>query len=238
MNARYDDTITDINSYSSDELAQILQLHTITEESVVNSTNVFIQRFKNQKNNEMVQFFTDVQEKMLADILSVQSSTDNHVVNDDENVIINPINNKDILHIPSVIQGRLNPTLKNTISRIVNIDSKFRLSAVPNVKNKKFKSIVNYPTSAWSGTDYTLDFNDPLRNVLSFKMYSMQIPYSWYTIDSASGTNSFMINKLCDPDGNEITGCGGTTSEDENKRVLVDGFYVIQMKIVKVKFLI
>lgn len=221
--------MTDVNHYTSDELAQILQLHTITEESVVNATNLLIQRFTNQKNNEMVIFFTQVREKMLSDIISVTKPISNKVVNDDHNVMINP--KQDVLHIPTVIEGKLNPTLKNTVSRIVNIDSKFRLSAVPNVKNKKFKSIVNYQTSVWSGTDFTLDFNDPLRNVLSFKLYSIQLPYSWYTIDDASGTNCFIINKLCDPNNHEINGCGGVTHEDVNNRVLVDAYYAVKKSI-------
>jgi hypothetical protein len=60
-----------------------------------------------------------------------------------------------------VSQDSLNPNLKNTISRFVNLDSQFR----------QFSS-----GSETTSTDYTLDLSDPLTNVLSIRMYSYQIP--------------------------------------------------------------
>ena len=136
-----------------------------------------------------------------------------------------------VQHQPKIIQGQINPNLKNTFNRLVNIDSKFRLSAVPNVKNKKFKSIVNHHTSAWSGTDYTLDFNDPLRKVLSFKLYSLQIPYSWYTIDEAYGTNCFVITDITDSQNNLVSGsCGVSFINDITSRfTVVDGYNIVQV---------
>jgi hypothetical protein len=77
-----------------------------------------------------------------------------------------------------VKQDSLNPNLKNTISRFVNLDSQFR----------------QYSSGAESSsTDYTLDLSDTLKNVLSMKLFSYQIPYSWYTIDVAYGNTCFWI---------------------------------------------
>jgi hypothetical protein len=78
----------------------------------------------------------------------------------------------------SVAQDSLNPNLKNTISRFVNLDSQFR----------QYSS--GFETSS---TDYTLDLSDPLNNALNMKLYSYQIPYSFYTIDTAYGNTCFWI---------------------------------------------
>jgi hypothetical protein len=75
-------------------------------------------------------------------------------------------------------QDSLNPNLKNTINRFVNLDSQFRqyTSGIDSIS-----------------TDYTLDLSDTLKNALSLKLYSYQIPYSWYAIDSAYGNTCFWI---------------------------------------------
>ena len=82
-----------------------------------------------------------------------------------------------------VSQDSLNPNLKNTISRFVNLDSQFR----------------QYTSGAESSsTDYTLDLSDPLTNVLSMRMYSYQIPYCWYVIDTPYGNTCFWITATVD----------------------------------------
>jgi len=65
-------------------------------------------------------------------------------------------------------QDTLNPTLENSISRLVNLDSHYRQSS------SGYNSI---------STDYTLDLSEPLKNVLNVGLYSFSIPYTWYTID-------------------------------------------------------
>jgi len=77
-----------------------------------------------------------------------------------------------------VAQDSLNPNLKNTITRFVNLDSQFR----------------QYTSGAEStATDYTLDLSDPLTNTLSMRLFSYQIPYSWYVIDIYYGNTCFWI---------------------------------------------
>jgi hypothetical protein len=77
-----------------------------------------------------------------------------------------------------VAQDVLNPNLKNTVTRFVNLDSQFR----------------QYSSGAESSsTNYTLDLSDSLKNVLSMKLFSYQIPYTWYTIDIVYGNTCFWI---------------------------------------------
>jgi len=83
----------------------------------------------------------------------------------------------DTFSIP-VKQDSLNPNLKNTINRFVNLDSQFR----------------QYTNGIDStSTDYTLDLSDTLKNALSLTLYSYQIPFSWYAIDTAYGNTCFWI---------------------------------------------
>ena len=77
-----------------------------------------------------------------------------------------------------VKQDSLNPNLKNTISRFVNLDSQFR----------QYTSGIDS-----TSTDYTLDLSDTLKNALSLTLYSYQIPFSWYAIDTAYGNTCFWI---------------------------------------------
>jgi flagellar motor protein MotB len=79
-----------------------------------------------------------------------------------------------------VTQGTLNPNLKNTVTRIVNLDSQYRQIITPNSEN---------PLGPASPTNYTIDLTENLTNVLSIKLNSVQIPYAWYAIDYTSGTN-------------------------------------------------
>ena len=83
----------------------------------------------------------------------------------------------DTFNLP-VKQDSLNPNLKNTISRFVNLDSQFR-------------QYTSGPESA--STNYTLDLSDTLKNALSLSLYSYQIPFSWYVIDTAYGNTCFWI---------------------------------------------
>jgi len=69
----------------------------------------------------------------------------------------------------------LNPLLKQTVRRIVSIDSSYR----PNNKD--------------IATEFTFNLSEPLKDVLSLKLYSVQIPYSWYTISNQYGSNYFYL---------------------------------------------
>lgn len=82
------------------------------------------------------------------------------------------INNS--VNIP-VAQGNINPNLKNTTVRIVNIDSSFRTN-------------INDPT-----TNFSCSLSDPLTNVIQLELYSVQIPLNWYVISAANGTNCFLL---------------------------------------------
>ena len=73
-------------------------------------------------------------------------------------------------------KGQLNPLLKQTIKRIISIDSQYR------------NSQTNSPS-----TNFTFNLSEPLRDVVSLSLYSIQIPYTWYTVNSDYGGNFFYL---------------------------------------------
>jgi hypothetical protein len=83
------------------------------------------------------------------------------------------------INVP-VSQGSLNPVLKNITSRIVMLDSTYRQNIVP----------YNSPVAA--STDYTLDLSDTLKDALSIKLSSVQIPFTWYNYADYLGNTCFM----------------------------------------------
>ena len=74
----------------------------------------------------------------------------------------------------------LNPLLKQTTTRVISIDSQYR-------DNK-----------ASLTTDFAFELSEPLRDVVSMKLYSFQIPYTWYTIGKSYGCNFFYLKGSTD----------------------------------------
>jgi hypothetical protein len=71
---------------------------------------------------------------------------------------------------------KLNPIERKTIFKMISIDSQFRED----------------PTNT-SATSFTMNLSEGIDNVISMKLYSVQIPYTWYTINSTFGSNFFYI---------------------------------------------
>jgi hypothetical protein len=84
-----------------------------------------------------------------------------------------------------VAQGQMNPTLKNTTSRIINIDSNYRDNIIPYTTD---------PDGPSSPTNFTLDLSDPIFNALSINLTSYNIPNTMYLIDSYQGNNCFFVD--------------------------------------------
>ena len=80
--------------------------------------------------------------------------------------------------------GILNPTLKTTTKRLLNIDSRNR--EMPGGLH------VAYPEAGCS-TNYTINLSETLKDVQSLTMHSYEIPTSWSTIDEHYGNNKIII---------------------------------------------
>jgi len=84
----------------------------------------------------------------------------------------------DTYNLP-VKQDSLNPNLKNSYNRFINLDSQFR----------QYTSGIDS-----TSTEYTCDLSDSLKNVIKLSLYSYQIPFSWYVIDYDYGNTCLWIS--------------------------------------------
>jgi len=85
-----------------------------------------------------------------------------------------------------VAQGQLNPNLKNTTTRLINIDSQYRDIIIP------YNPDPDGPSSA---TNFTLDLTDTLNNTISIELTSFTIPHTWYLIDASyQANNCFFVD--------------------------------------------
>jgi len=210
------DVDTDVDNYTISELLVILDLATLDQEQIMAKTNDLIQKFQDEGNDKMEQFFIDVQERLLnysieldtsntpVSLPSAAEQTDNWWKNEALKQVDAPVQNDKITerkqkidvyndhHLPMnrdqlgvnntyslpTAQDVLNPNLQNTTNRFVNIDSQFR-QATGSVE--------------YSSTDFTLELSETLNNTLSLQLYAIQIPYAWYTIDTAYGNTCFWL---------------------------------------------
>ena len=93
-----------------------------------------------------------------------------------------------------VVQGNLNPILKNKFINIINVDSHYRQIKVNDTKCDG-TIITGQFSQEYSGTstDFVFDLTEPLNNVISIKVGTIELPMAWYPFNSQHGTNSFKI---------------------------------------------
>jgi hypothetical protein len=206
---------TNIEDYTLSDMITILGLpNNFTENDVIESTNQYIAESKQANDDALSQFFQDAQDNLLQYLQPNPTTLDNQYSpaetqtldwwnnealqqsdsNQDNKITkrkqkIKLYNND---HVPmnrqhlgvnnnfqvGVAQDTLNPNLTNVTTRFINLDSQFR-QATSGVES--------------SSTDYTLTLSEPLNNVLSMWLYSIQIPHSWYTYDISYGNTCFWL---------------------------------------------
>lgn len=187
----------DIDTYTLTELMAIVGINELDQNKIIANTNAYIQKYKNT-NPDISVFFSQIQDELLSAAKENEWYENEYLQQSDEiqsdkitdrkqkvQVYENdhqPMNREQLgvsntYNLP-VAQDVLNPNLKNVITRLVNLDSQYR-------------QFSNGPESG--STDYTLDLSDTLKNVLSIKLFSYQIPYSWYTVDVFYGNTCFWI---------------------------------------------
>ena len=208
-----------VNNYTISELFSILGLDIdeLTDQHIIDTTNNYISRFKSN-NPPLSVFFQNIQTKLLQ-YMQLEKENDNvpeyqpdtkqtddwykyeallqtdPVQNDKITDRFQKIDVYDNQHVPmkreqlgvnnvidtKVAQDILNPNLENITTRFINLDSQFRQASggVDSVS-----------------TDYMLDLSDPLTDVISLRLYSIQIPYTWYSIDTYYGNTCFWVTNL------------------------------------------
>ena len=101
-------------------------------------------------------------------------------------------------HNANLVQGNMNPTLRNTYQNIINVDSHYREIKSDSVEcDGAIKDGSN--NYLGTSTNFTFDLTEPLNNVISMTVGSVEIPMTWHPFNEQFGTNSF------DLDGTLIT---------------------------------
>jgi len=222
-NKRSDDEIYDVSTYSDAELFDILDLSQPTDRELEAKIIFLYRKYKNMQNksgDELAQFFLDIHNHFFENEKEEEDDEETEGVEQDETTKEgmttlldlqkqksievdekNSGNNKLKTDISTDTRSFItdnknaqvssqtinyvkqldytndsgNPILKETITRMISIDSQYRADkkALP--------------------TAFTFDLSDPLKDVVSLSLYSVQIPYTWYTIAKSYGSNFFYI---------------------------------------------
>jgi hypothetical protein len=225
-----DQLSTDLDSYTSQDLFNILNLEDdASQYEIEQAANSVISTMKNNNNQDLVNFFDKVKDRLLTEEDNSYQASDND--QDDETTDVGNVWNNEYFsqtdttqtdnyttrkqavgffeengHTPmikerlgvqqthnvDVAQGTMNPLLRTTTTRVANVDSQYRPNILPYSENN--------PDSVASATNFTINLSEPLLNVISITLYSVQIPYTWYIFDQNLGNTCFWINT----DGSDI----------------------------------
>ena len=173
----------DISNYSTQEMIDLLNLNIVDKKTITQATEREIE--KHAKNKDLVRFFKDIQTHLLDTITEEPPTTTFQT---------------------EVKRGTINPDLKPTVTRFINIDSACRANLAPN---------------NLSSDSFDFELSETLLNVVSISLYSVEIPQSWYSNTKKKGTTTFV---LCQTPNIEVD----PTVPMETKRTLItipDGNY-------------
>lgn len=146
----------DVDHYTTEDLTQLLDIQDLTHEAVIQATDIVLQRF--EKNKDLVQFFTQVKKRLLDEVHPDEPVTTTFQT--------------------EVKRGILNPDLKNTVTRFINIDSSCRML----IENQNLSS-----------DSFDFEITETMLNVVSMSLYSVEIPQSWFNNTRSKGTTGFIL---------------------------------------------
>ena len=191
----------DISNYTDKELYKILDLDNPTDGELEATIIQKINDYKDSTNENdklLASFFSSVYDhffeiaNVMGDVVDDEVYGDEDgdeddklieytgPVTDDNAVVKNETlvstqQNIELSKPVTVASGTLNPVLQQTVKRIMSIDSQYRDT--------------NYPLS----TDFTFNLSEPLKDVLALRLYSISIPYTWYTVNNNFGSNFILL---------------------------------------------
>ena len=177
----------DVSHYSNEDMMTLLHLDpsTLTKSDIDSAVNAELK--KHEHHPTVLEFYKSIKNHLLSTFSDKPSPT----------------------YQVDVAKGIINPDLKNTIVRFINIDSSARMELFPN---------------NLTSDSYTFELTEPLQNVLSMSLYSLELPQSWYTNSVWKGTTAFImyittskgqtVYNVSIPDGNYSTMGIVSTVED------------------------
>lgn len=189
----------DVTQYSDDELYAMLDLNNPSDRELEAKILLTIDKYSSLKNDEAEKikgFFEDIYSHFFESDNIIEGMVDKDE-NDEERGMsqIKELSDfKDVFGKNEVTDGgeadqnlvqtttlnygasQLNPLLKETQKRVLQLDSQFR-------------NYENYPSS----TDYIINLSETLHNVVSLRLHSVSIPYTWYNVSNVYNANYFQL---------------------------------------------
>ena len=217
------DTIDlNIENYRIEELLSIINLTNMPANKGKINQRIDELNFKFKEKPQIQEFFKNIQEK--GDDSQANKVLENQylerekkekmalILNDNKNVIGRerlPVDRT--LRTKDTVQGDKNPIARNVIKRLVNFDSHFRQILDPSsclcvdpktgtvLGGTRCSEEINSDRRLYTATNYTINLNQPLTNVVDMVLHSVQIPNSWYVFSSDYGTNRIKLSKVSGP---------------------------------------
>ena len=126
----------------------------------------------------------------------------NQIINEDKNIIGQIKKPLDKTYAPKgIVQGVKNPFEIQEIIRLVNFDSSFRQflpqvsTSCPETESDLSTTSILYNITSqrrlYTSTNYVVNLSQPLTNVISIALDSVEIPNQWYTFSPDYGTDEF-----------------------------------------------
>lgn len=195
----------EIDNYTEAELLQILDLQNPSDRELEAKILFNINKYMhigNASAKHLVEFFEDiyrhffsVEEEETTEGFEGENTNEDAEEEDyeDDNIgsqallthvshnnrIIEPVSNQETeaqVIVPRELEaGEQNQIRREFTNRLITIDSTYR------------------PNKETLSTYFTFTLSEQLKNVISMKLYSIQIPKTWYTISNTFGSNFFKI---------------------------------------------
>jgi hypothetical protein len=208
-----DDIDLDVTKYSITDILSIFNIVDPTEFNVTDVANSLIAKMKVAGNMDLVTFFDEARNKVLDYLQNNADADDPETIAELwETAGVEPSLNLNGAHFyddgtRAIIEERqsaatnanaADPNYKKTPligSHIVNIDSQFRSNILP---------YSNTPLSNTFNTSFIFNLSSPINSAIAMRLYSVQLPTSWYSFSQAMGNTFFIYNGiiLTIPDGN------------------------------------
>lgn len=187
-----------INNYSVIELKKMIGIkEELNEKNIKSKCDRLISSFSNSKinNSSYIDFIINIQKYLIKYIqhksLGYNSSLENMYTDTENKNIKLSMNDNQLLHSynSKFPKSSMNPVYKETVTQLVSIDSIFR------DRTDEINDINFYKSSS----HFQYKFANPVKNVVSMKITSIEVPVVWYLFNEVN--NTFTIETKNNPDG-------------------------------------
>jgi len=185
-----DDDLYNIEKYSEDELFEMLDLNNPSDRELEAKLLLTIEKYDELKDTEAIKikaffedayryFFENEQSEEKTQIIEGMEDKPTDAKQTGDEYITDKKGDQVITQTQTLEYtggSSLNPLLKETQKRVLQLDSQFR-------------NYGNYPNS----TDYIINLSEVLNNIVSLRLHSISIPYTWYNVSNVYNANYFYL---------------------------------------------